>query len=283
MKNRKVFIFAAFLVFAASCSEQQLVATVDSQKITRAAFEKYSAARAELLGVPSLSSEERRKVLDDMIKREIAILHAVKNGAAATDEELEEAKKNPRNAGRSRKELERMVIYDKARRAITGASMATRKEIQAYYSSHKEEFSVPAAYRVYLVKVNAPDAAHVLQQVKKDPEAFDDMALETSPADLKDMNRQAQLTPADQFPDEMVPFLKKMQIGEIGGPIKVKRGVFLFKLLERRRSVARPLVDVYTEIAHLITAERGEQVFETWYNSVKKEYNVQILAKELQS
>jgi len=271
------------LLFASSCGErQQLVATVNSQKITQEAFNTLCQVKAQLLGVPSLSSEERRVVLDDMVKREIVILHATKNGIVATAEELDRAKKNPRNGGRPPKELERMIIHDKARRIIEGDSTATNDEIRKYYSSHKKEYTVPEAYRVYLVKVNEPEAAHILKQVSKNPESFDNMALETSPSDLKDVNRKAELTPKDQFPDEMVPLLQKMRIGEVAGPIKVKRGVFLFKLVDRRRAPVRPLVDVYAEIAHLLTAEKGEQVFEKWYAEAKGDYKVRVLSKELQ-
>jgi peptidyl-prolyl cis-trans isomerase C len=266
-----------------SCGDGRVVATVDSEKITYEDLKDVSQRRAGLLGVEALPPGEEQKVLDLMIKREVAYLFAKEKGIKADDKAVEEAMKGLSFLDRlkHKKEIEKNLLLERVRERAAGAVRVSRKEIEEYYSSHMDEFSRPETYRVYLVKVEEERAFHVLSRAKRQPEAFDDMALRTETPGLRRINSNAPYTPKDGFPDEMQPFLDRMEIGDIAGPVNVKRGIFLFKLVDKRPPYVRPLKEAYFEIEHLVVAQKEEEAFERWYILKRKSYRIEIRSKEL--
>jgi len=266
-----------------SCDNTPLAAVVGTEKITLAEFNGLCQNRAQLLNVASLSREEKRKVLEVLVQRELVYLHAVKNKLTISEAEFEQAAKLRSFAGLSKADREKKLLFDKVRRSVTGNVSATRPEIEGYYQAHKKEYSLPERYRVYLVKVSEAEATHVLKNLKKNPAAFDDMALKRGTSDLQEVNQQAPYTPLDQFPEEMAPALRTMKIGEIAGPVAVKKGTYLFKLIGRQKASAKNLVDVYAELSHLLSAEKQDAAFGRWYDTIKGSYNVEIRVKDLVS
>lgn len=278
-----LFIILAFSLAVFACGDGRVVATVDSEKITCEELKDVSRRRAVLLGVEALPPGEERKVLDLLIKREVAYLFAREEGIKADDKALKEAMKGLSFFERlkQKKQIEKNLLLERVRKRAAGAVKVSRKEIEEYYSSHIDEFSRPETYKIYLVKVDEERAFHVLSKAKKQPEAFDDMALRTETPGLRRINSNAPYTPREGFPDEMQPFLDRMEIGDIAGPVHVKRGIFLFKLVDKRPPYVKPLKEAYFEIEHLVAAQKEEEAFERWYSLNRKNYSIEIRSKEL--
>jgi parvulin-like peptidyl-prolyl isomerase len=102
------------------------------------------------------------------------------------------------------------------------------------------------------------------------------MALRTESAELIRVNENAPYTKKEDFPEEMWPFLERMEVGDIEGPVAVKRGTFLFKLVDRKPPEATSLDDAHFEIQHAILAKKGDDAFREWYEAVKDDYAIEV-------
>jgi hypothetical protein len=260
MKFSRLWILLPCL-WVLACSEGQVVATVDSSRIMLEELEELSAVKADRLGLDALSPEQRREVLDFMIQREVVYLHARISGAGMPEEKLTNALEELSflDRLRYRKRVEKTIVLEEKKKEFAGGP-ASDAEVRRYYEEHREDFTRPALFKVY----------------RQDPEAFDDMALRTESAEIVRINENAPYTKKEDFPEEMWPFLERMEVGDIEGPVAVKRGTFLCKLVDKRPPEAMSLGDAYFEIQHLILAKRGEDAFREWYDGVRDDYAVQV-------
>jgi peptidyl-prolyl cis-trans isomerase C len=276
MKFSRLWILLPCL-WVLACSEGQVVATVDSSRIMLEELEELSAVKADRLGLDALSPEQRREVLDFMIQREVVYLHARISGAGMPEEKLTNALEELSflDRLRYRKRVEKTIVLEEKKKEFAGGP-ASDAEVRRYYEEHREDFTRPALFKVYLVRVGEGEVRHVLSKARQDPEAFDDMALRTESAEIVRINENAPYTKKGDFPEEMWPFLDRMEVGDIEGPVVVKRGMFLFKLVDKKPPEAMSLGDAYFEIQHLILAKRGEDAFREWYDGVRDDYAVQV-------
>lgn len=283
MKILSRLLIIALLMSTAACEQSKILARVDSEPVTLEEFEKYAERKKGVLGTEDLSQEERREVLESLIRRDVVYLYAKKAGYTIPEEARSEALKGLSllDRFREKKDIEKSLMLVQMKRVITANIAASKEEVESYYRKNPEEFSTPALFKVYLVEVKEEEVRHVLLKSKDDPEAFDDMALKRVSPELREINRNAPFTPLDEFPEEMAPFLGKMKKGEIAGPVRVKRGIYLFKLVDKKPSKRKPLSDAYIEIEHYLTAKKQDEAFGQWYDTIQKEFNVQIIDEEL--
>jgi peptidyl-prolyl cis-trans isomerase C len=260
-----------------ACSEGQVVATVDSSRITLEELEELSAVRADMLGLEALSLEQRKEVLDFMIEREVVYLHARNSGAEVPEEKVGKALEDFSflDRLRYRERVEKNMVFEEKKKEFAGGSVSDA-DVRRYYEEHREEFTLPVRYKVYLVQVGEGEARHVLSKSRQHPEAFDDMALRTESAEIRQINEQAPYSSKEDFPEEMWPFLERMEVGDIEGPVAVKRGTFLFKLVDRKPPESTSLGDAHFEIQHTLLAKKGEKAFREWYEAVKDDYAIEV-------
>jgi hypothetical protein len=272
-------IFLSLGLFA--CGDGGIIASVDSEKITGREFEKYSKRKATLLGRETLTAEDKRAVLDDLIQREVTYLQARKRGVTVSEGEVKETMKDFPFFDRIRhkKGVKKGLIIQKMQNRVSGGWKVSEGDIKAYYESKRDDFIAPEMYRVYLVQVDDSRQLHVLERAREDSEAFDDMALRTSSEELRKINENAPFTKKEDFPEEMWPYLEKMEVGDIEGPIEVKRGTFLFKVVDKQPSYTKSLPEAHIEIEHLIASERRKERLDQWYESVKAEHRIEIKLK----
>lgn len=278
MNRSSSIIVLIFFLILFSCGDKQIVAIIGNEKIALKDFKERCQKKAQLLGQASLAPEQKKEVLEAMIQREIVSLHARQEGEKVSGEELDEATRSLSflNKLRYKGEIENNLLFMKMKEKIERTIAVSKEDIESYYANHKEEFVQPILYKIYLVKVEQKNVDHVLLKLKKRPEAFDDMALKRVPPDLITINENAQLTPKDGFPEQMWPFIEKMNKGEIAGPVEVERGMFIFKLVDKQPETLAPLKDVYEKIKLKLTYEKRERAFETWYEGIKDDYHVEI-------
>jgi parvulin-like peptidyl-prolyl isomerase len=68
-----------------------------------------------------------------------------------------------------------------------------------------------------------------------------------------------------------------MNIGDIEGPIDVKRGMFIFKLVDKKPESVQSFEEVYIEMEHFLTAQKKKESFERWYEGIKGNYDISII------
>ena len=161
-------------------SGDNVVATVDGQKIFRADLEKYFQSQTAGSNQP-LSDEQatslRLSILHQLIENEILIHRAEKLGLLATDDEvdrkLNEIKSPYSNEEFAQRLQERKLSLDSFKRDIRRALTAdkvlhkevtskiniTQQDITDYYNGHKAEFNLiePRYHLAHILVTTAPE------------------------------------------------------------------------------------------------------------------------------
>ncbi len=281
--NNFLIISLALLLISACEGKKDILVKVGSSEITKEDFEIASMRKAAFLNKDSLNEEEKKKLLDTMIKRELLFQYAKKHGIRLKEELIKAEAQKVYTPGMSikerlflKREVEKNLYIDALRMSIAKDIRIRPEDIKAYYRKNMKEFKEPDTYRVYLLQVKESDAPHLIEAFNKDPESFDKNALENVPPELKELNRQAPYTPLEGFPDEMVPYLKKAEKGKVYGPVKTRKGIFLFKLLDKRQGRVKPLSEAFHEIEHFLMEEQIQARLSEIYSSLKEKEKIEF-------
>lgn len=299
MKHR--FLLAAammvwsVLLLSGCGKKEKTVAVVDDIRITDVELNRVLSRKVALLGQDGPSGKDRKETLEALIDRKLLLKEAARLGITPTESEVkaemekgrskfpdEKAfraalKKEGLDLEGARREAEENLAVRKVEGRITAAVQPDEKEAVRYYEEHKGDFLVPPKYRIYLVQAGAEEeAARLLEKFRKSPLELDRSALEEGPRELREINRKALLTPKDDFPDEMHPLLDKMKKGEVGGPVRTKRGYFLFRLLDRTDAFQKPWDMVKRDVSHLMYQEKRENAVRDWLAQQRKQAKIEM-------
>lgn len=282
----KRFVYAAFilLLVVGGCSKKEKPAVVvNGVAITDVEVQRVLTRKMKLLGQAKATPDERRETMDSLVDRKLLCQEGIRIGILATAGEVEAEMKRVRakfpdeNAfmaalkeegldrdGFKREIVEGIVVRRMEERLGT-ISPPDETEAKRYFEGHKADFQVSPKYRVYLVQTGGEnEARQLLQKFRRAPAAFDRESLEKMPPELRSINRNAILTPRSDFPDEMHPFLDRLKPGELGGPVKSRRGWFVFRLLEKTDGVQKSWEQAKREISHMLFQERRENAVKQW-------------------
>jgi parvulin-like peptidyl-prolyl isomerase len=301
MEMRK-FMVVAGMVIAGSivtygCAKKEKpVAIVGNIVVTDAEVKRILDRKMNLLGQTKPSEKDRRDTLNAVICNKLLYAEGLRLGLKSEELELnaetarirgkfrDEAsfrgalKAEGLSAGDFRKEIGESVVVRKVEERLGAGIKADEEESRKYYRDNAKEFFIAERFKVYLVLVTQEDnARHLLLKLQQSPESFDRMALEQVEPELQQINRKAALTAKNDFPDDMQPLLGKMPVGAIGGPVKTKRGYYLFRLIDRKPAHQKSWDETRVDILHLLTQEKRQAVVRQWLAEQRKKVKVQIL------
>lgn|GEM_PF-6195945 len=284
MKRSDSIVLILLLAFLSACTKgKDVVAEVGSAGILAEDFEIASKRKASLLGKESLTREEKLDLLNTMIDRELLFQFAKKKGfqidKVKMEEELRKLSRGDISGSEKRflkREIEKNLYIESLRNSFKSGIQISQDDIDSYYRKNLKDFTEPETYKVYLLKVKESDVHHLLEVFNKDPDSFDKVALENVPPDIKELNRNAPYTPLEGFPEEMAGLLKKAEIKRVYGPVKTKRGVFLFKLIDKRSAGTKPLSEVSKGIEHILIEKELEKRLKGLLLELKKTEKIEI-------
>lgn len=286
VKSFILLLTLLFFSFTGCQREGPVIATVGDSVVRADEFEIAVKRKAYLLGKGSLSDSEKDDLLNEIVKRLILYQYAKKEGIGIDKNQLDAEIK--RLSGAKLSEAEKRFIAAQAeiniaiqglRAKISKDVNISKSDIEAYYRKHIDEFKVPeTTYKIYLVQIKeTDDIPHLLKVLNDNPSAFDRIALKDMPIQLREINKNASFTPISGFPEEMSDLLKNAEVGRIYGPVRAKRGVFLFKLLAKKQPYSKPLSEVYHEIRHTIFEERIEKTLDLIAEEMKKDIRINFV------
>nr|WP_279342412.1 peptidyl-prolyl cis-trans isomerase [Geotalea sp. SG265] len=285
---------AGFVLMNGCGKKDEPVAVVGDVTIAAADFQRVLARKARLTGAGAATAGEKRRLLDELIDRKLLCKEGVRLGIAPSTAEVDagiaEAKAAMSEAAfRSslqqdglddagfRSEMKENLLVAKVENRIATHVRPDEGKARRYYDGHREDFMAPPSYRVYLVHPDSADeAARLLAKYRQQPAAFDLRALKEEAPELRRINRAAMLTPEGNFPDEMVPLLKKTIPGEVAGPVKTRRGYFLFRLLEKTSGHQKSWGEAKGEVIHLLYQERKKDAVQQWLARQRQGMNIRI-------
>lgn len=281
--KRFVYAFLILLAVISACSKKEKpVAVVNGVAISEAEVQRVLNRKMKLLGQTKATPADRREIIDALVDRKLLYQEGIRLGirpAGEVDGEMSRVRaKFPNDSAflaalkgegldgdGFKQEIEEGVVVSKAEEQIAAITPPAESEAKKYFEGHKADFQVPPKYRVYLAQAGGEDEARrLLEKFRKSPAAFDRKALEDGAPELRNINRNAVLTPRSDFPDEMHPFLDRLKPGELGGPVRTKRGWFVFRLLEKVDGMQKSWQEAKRDVSHMLYQERQENAVKEW-------------------
>jgi peptidyl-prolyl cis-trans isomerase C len=268
---KKLLIVMACLVFLAACTQGagpqgDVVATIDSTKITTKDIDKELSALPEFAREFFKGPEGANKLVDEVVKKELLYLEAKKRGLDKDEEllrRLEDAKKNA-------------VIGKLLEAEIKNLPKVGDKEIREYYDAHKDEFMNPQQVRISQIVVKSEeDAKKVYDRLQKG-DAFNKVASElstdkSSAANGGDMGffKKADMNPA------LANVAFRLKKGQVSMPLPLKDGIHIIAVSDVK-GVAKGFDEVKDVLAQQLAAKQQQDRLEKFVEDLRKTFKVEI-------
>jgi hypothetical protein len=254
-----------------------VLATVGSETITVADFERAMGVRGGNAPGQFVTPEQRRALLDEMV-REQAVVSAARASGADREPDFLAA-------------VDRMLVAQYLRSHLDpaiNAVDATSEEIAAYYAAHQQELAMPARVRVGWVFVElspkaSPEAVERARRRIEEARA----AAEKLPADSGGMGDVAQkysddpatrymggelgwlyLDQADTYrwgPEVVRAAFALPAPGALGPVTRHERGFYFLRLTAREESAPTPIEKLRTGIRSRILTEKRDAERDRFY------------------
>jgi foldase protein PrsA len=275
--------------------DQEIVATVNGEKITRAELEMRVAQFASMIDPETVKRMDeqqqntfRRQVLDKIIETKLTVQEAAKEGIQVTDEEAGRMLAEFRRRFSSDQEMEELLKKGKtsiAQRKIDdrGAVMTrklearlvkqlpvTENDIDTYFENNRQFMLRDMVKGKHIMLATEEQAQEALKRLKKG-ESFEVLAKQLSvDADTKDKGGEVGWFPKEGMLKEYGDAAFALKPGEVSPPVQTKIGYFLIKVEAKKKAADQTLEDHRDHIRLNIqqqqwsTAKRAE-----WIASLK--------------
>jgi parvulin-like peptidyl-prolyl isomerase len=250
-----------------------VIAEVSGLKITAQEFEA-AAARQAPRGGEALSDEQKREILDTLVRERMLYLEAKKAGIDR-DPKVQKVMVNT---------LLRQDVYSGVRN-----SDFNPEDLRAYYEEHKEEFVVPEKVQVrrIFVKMGAarsPEEAKALigelhAKVIANPEGFAEVASESSEdpyrrrgGDLGYLAREGK----PGIDQAVVDQAFELAVGEISGPFEAGGGWHVVTVTGKRDRVERTFEQMKGSVLRKVKNDRYKELYQEYVDKISGAYEVTV-------
>ena len=149
-------------------------------------------------------------------------------------------------------------------------------EVQEYYDTHKEEFTIPMQYRLLEIQTADEEEAHTYARTIKTEEAFQKKAGEvTLRPGKKKVNGDLGLIRREHYP-ELFDLAENLKRGNIAGPVKVSDKYSVIWVQERIKPVVQDFSLVKSRIIDKLTRDKGDDLFRRWIDDMKKRIPIEV-------
>ena len=264
----------SLLTSVATVAETNVVATVAGAPVT------IGKVRQTILrnGYNVFEADSARKALDESVQFELLAAAAKKIGM---DQRADVAE-------RIKQILVESYTAEKVDQPLQGIA-PPEAELKAYYDSHPAEFSQPALARGQVLTIWIPEgketevlarAGEALNALKNG-KAFEELTAQFSDDPSERVGRGAPTWFTEgksnrRYPDRVIAALFASKVGEVSGPIKTPRAVYLVKLAEKRDSVVRPFNEAKPVLARAVLLARRQSALAELTSNLKKEFPVKV-------
>ncbi len=280
---RQLMLFALLLSFTA-CQQQSetpklkainsspVVAFVNGISIHESDIDNEMALLSDPMIQYRNDPKARSHILRSLIRR-----HAISHKAKRLGLDMNPAIKQRMQAAQRQILIEAAKSWQLAQMEVIQSS-----EIESYYNSHYDEFTVPAqAHARHILLKTEKEAWKILKKLRRNRNLFEKLAASHS----LDSNNKSRGGNLNWFPrgmmvkafDDVAFSLKKHGLST---PLKTKFGWHIIELLGKRPAMQKPIEDVREEIISTLQHQHLQQ----WYAKVEKEMarNITITKAEYQ-
>ncbi len=271
-------IISVLLIFA-SCAKREEqkgphLAKVGQVKIMQTDLER------EMKNLPVFAQkifegkEGKERFLNELVKKELLYQEAIKQGLDKNTEykqKVEDFKKITLIGQLLEKEIE-----DKAK--------VTDQDVKAYYDEHKEDFSPFSQIRISLIRVKTEDEAKDILKKLQNGGDFAKIAKESSiDTNSAKIGGDLGFLSRDQISPEHEMVVVRLKKGDVSEPIKTLKGYDIIKVTDKKTGSIVEFEKVKDLISQHLSAEKQKEVFDSYIESLKKTYAVEINKEALAS
>jgi parvulin-like peptidyl-prolyl isomerase len=292
-------------------SQALLFAKVGEQLITRQAFdEAFSrAVRSRFYhGEPPEGELDsvRQEVADEIISRALLLQEARRRGLSADDASLQATldSYDQRYAGNPRWQAQRQTLLASIREKLLEDALLrqleaqvrqlpppSREEVLKYYKGNPDKFTEPARQKVFviLLQVDPSSSSEVWEAALAEAEGLvtdiEQGAEFEELARLRSSDRSAEnggnmgylhhgmLSPAAQ------QVVDELDIGELSKPVRLLRGVAIFRVDDRKAARLRAFEDVDKRARELVIRERSDHAWASLKEQLKDSTPISVYSE----
>ncbi|MCI0524307.1 MAG: peptidyl-prolyl cis-trans isomerase [Acidobacteria bacterium] len=266
-----------------------VIVEINGSPERQAAFERFLKSRLSDFAGQSMQSQaesdqQRSRLLDEFIRRQLVVQEAVKKNIEPTDDEirraLEEQHKqtNAQGADQSQATLEsgerRVEIFNDLltlkfyQTEILKGVIVAPQEIETYYNQNSERYQGKNSFLVREIRVmDEAQAQKLYAQALAKPQDFAVLAKENSEAPTA-LNGGLIRYEAQQLPQVLEQAITPLKVGTISKVVRSNYGFHIFKLEQRAEPL--PLDKVRKEIEDKLLSEKNQALID--------EFNKRLLA-----
>ena len=254
-------LFSLALIWGCAKKEGEIVAKVGDRKITVEDLENQHKQQSRLIIKGRSELDRRRDALDKLIRDQVVILGAYKEGL---DKEVE-------NDTAIQRQKDQILLSELYKKEIFNKSKVSESEMKRHYEKLKEEIH---AWHI-LVETKA-QADSIYQQLKEGAD-FGELAKERS-IDPSAPNNAGDLGFFGL--GKMVPEFQeaafKLKDGEISRPVKTNYGWHIIKVVERREVKQQPFEVAKEMIRAQLERDKKEKRVREYFDELKTKVNFKL-------
>jgi len=285
-KNFIAIFFVAVMIaliplvsFAKDKKEDKLLAVVGNKKIMQSDLSAKIEMMPQQFKAQYASDEGRKNLLDQFVKYTLLAQEARSLGIDKKEEVVKKVDEIVNN----------IIVQELTRQEVTDKVNLTDKELEKYYNSNIEKFTVQEKINAAFIFIESKEgsaekkkkAEMVLGRLKKG-EKIEDLAEQFSD-DRRTKKRGGATgyfekgrrvnTYGQVFEDKLFS-LKK---GELSDVIKSKGGFYIIKLVDKRAEKKQTMDEVKPRIERTLMQTMQKELYDEYLESLKKKYPVKIM------
>ena len=260
-------VFLSALILGCAKNEGKIVAQVGDRKIAVDDLEQEYKQASRLIIQGRSELDRRRDALDKLIRDQIVILGAYKEG-------LNNEVENDTNVQKQKKQVLLSELY---KTEILNKSKVSEAEIKEQYEKSKEE-----VHAWHILVGTEAQAESIYQQLKNGAD-FAELAKEKSidPSAPKNAGDLGFFGWGKMLP-EFQEAAFKLKPGEISRPVKSMYGWHVIKLVERRAAQQPPLEKAQDMIRAQLERDKSQKRVKEYFDELKKKVDFKLNEKALE-
>lgn len=273
MRKVAVLILIIPLLFVfVTCAKKEgqkgaYLAKVGNVKITQADLER------EIKNLPDFAQKifegngGKERFLNELVKKELLYQEALKKGLDKNTDYLKKVEDFKKIT----------LIGHLLEKEIESKAKVTDQEVKDYYEKHKEDFAPVSQIRMSLILLKTEEEAKKILERLNKGEDFAKVAKKSS-VDLNSAKNGGDLgyLSRGQMTAELEAIAVRLKTGEISEPIKTQSGYQIIKVTDKKIGKVVEFERVKNFISQHLSAEKQKEVFDSYIESLKKSYKVDI-------
>jgi peptidyl-prolyl cis-trans isomerase C len=254
-----VFLVIGLLTFAgcekakpagSAAGAKDVVATVGNEKITLNEVDEKIAKMPPYY--QSMLKDRKKELVEDLVLEKLFYNEAKVKGLE-NDKEVKELLAEARK---------KIIISKFIKDEIENKAAITDKEVQDYYDSHKEEFSIPERWRASHILVKTEqEAKGILDELSKG-KSFEELAKEKSQDVSAKKGGDLGYFAKGQMVPEFEEAVIKLEVGQTSGIVKTQFGYHVIRLTDKKPPEAQQLKDVEARIKNELLTKKRREIFD---------------------